>query len=144
MRNSNRRLAAFLVAALLAGCSSTTDPTGPRHRNIDLARGAWLAFHAPSYTFEVEMAGSWFPKSYYRVRVENGTVVSATNAMGASVANFTITIDTLWDRLLRARARGELNSALFDFAGVPVEADMGPWAYDGGEHYSVRGFTIAR
>jgi hypothetical protein len=57
------------------------------------------------------------------------------------VANFTLTVDTIWEMLLAARASGELNSAVFNQRGVPVEADMGPWPVDGGVRYSVRNFT---
>jgi hypothetical protein len=143
MRASNRPvLEGLLLAALLASCSSSTEP---RHSDVDLAREAWLAGQATSYTFEVAIATSWTPKSgYFRVRVENKMVVAATDASGQPADNFTLTIDELWDRLLGARARGELNSALFNRRGVPVETDMGPWPSDGGVHYSVQRFAQAR
>jgi hypothetical protein len=54
------------------------------------------------------------------------------------------TIDEIWNRILDARERGQLNSAQFDRQGVPVESDMGPWPVDGGVHYSVRAFTKMR
>jgi hypothetical protein len=83
-----------------------------------------------------------FPRSgYYWVRVVNGQVVETRDAAGAPVVGFTLSIDAIWDRLLAARANGELNSALFNRQGVPLETDMGPWELDGGVHYSVRRFS---
>jgi len=98
-----------------------------------------------AYTFEVATASSWLPRSgYYRVQVSNGQVVAARDSSGQAVADFGITVDGIWDELLEHRARGELNSARFDERGVPVEVDMGPWAVDGGVHYSVRNFAASR
>ena len=129
----------FLLASILASCVS---PTGPRHTDVDRARQTWLASNAASYTFEVALASSWMPRTgYYRVRVADRAVAAAIDPSGKTIEGFTLTIDEIWDRLLAARVRGELNSALFDSRGVPVEADTGPWPVDGGVHYSVRRFA---
>ena len=140
MRASNRWvLVGVSLAALLASCSSATEP---RHSDVDLARQAWLASQATNYSFEVAIATSWTPKSgYFRVRVADKKVVAASDANGKPVETFSLTIDAVWDQLLAARAKGELNSALFNSHGVPVETDMGPWPVDGGVHYSVRRFA---
>jgi len=136
------RIAATAVAATLLSCSGATEP---RHADVDLARSVWLANHPQAYSFEVATASSWFPKSgYFRVQVSNGQVVAASDSAGHAIANFTLTVDLIWDQLLAARARGELNSALFNQRGVPVESDMGPWPVDGGVHYSVRIFAGSR
>lgn len=129
-----------IVSTAILGCSGTT--TEPRHGDVDLARSVWLTSHPQAYSFEVAKASSWFPSAgYYRVQVSNGRVIAATDPTGKAVANFTLTVDTIWDLLLAARARGELNSAVFNQRGIPVESDMGPWPVDGGVHYSVRNFT---
>jgi uncharacterized protein DUF6174 len=142
MMRSNwvRATALGIVSTAILGCSETA--TEPRHTDVDLARSVWLTSHPQAYSFEVATASSWFPSAgYYRVRVSNGQVISATDPTGKPVANFTLTVDTIWDYVLAARARGELNSAVFNQRGIPVEADMGPWAVDGGVRYSVRNFT---
>lgn len=137
-----RAAAIVAVAAALLNCSGTTEP---RHTDVDLARSAWLGNHPQAYSFEVAIATSWFPKSgYYHVQVSIGQVVAASDSAGRAVADFTLTVDGIWDQLLAARARGELNSALFNRRGVPVESDMGPWPVDGGVHYSVRSFAESR
>jgi hypothetical protein len=127
--------------ALLAGGVGCSAPTEPFHSDIGLARRTWLASHPDAYSFEVAFASSWFPKSgYTRVQVEDGEVVAATDSAGTPLDNVTITVDSLWDRLLAARERGELNSASFDREGVPVKFDYGPWELDGGVGYWVRNF----
>jgi hypothetical protein len=129
-----------VVAAGLMSCSAATEP----HSDVDRARAAWLTGKPAAYSFEVESHFSMFPKSgYYRVQVSNGQVVSAVNPDGEPVTDFRLTIDRIWDSVLAARSRGELNSALFDHRGVPVEVDMGPWPVDGGVHYSVRNFAAS-
>jgi hypothetical protein len=80
----------------------------------------------------------------FESRVSSGEVVAARDSSGQAVADFTITIDRIWDELLAARANGELNSARFDFRVVPNETDMGEWPVDGGRHYSVRNFAVNR
>ena len=135
----------FVVMSLallaLPGCDSTR----PFTVDVDLARQAWLRSRAAEYTFELASASSWVPKSgYTRVKVEDGVVVEATDPEGNSRANFTTTVDTLWDRLLAARERGELNSARFDRNGVPVEINYGPWEVDGGIAFWVRNFVRRR
>jgi len=143
MRRSLARVAWIAVAVALASCSSTTEPLGGT--DVDAARSRWLALRPQSYTFEVEPSSSWFaPAGYYRVVVSSGEVVAARNPEGQAVADFTITVDRIWDELLAARAGNELNSARFDVRGVPIETDMGPWPVDGGRHYSVRNFAAIR
>ena len=144
MRAMGRRaFASMLASALLAGCSSSA--TEPLHSDVDRARGDWLGGGATSYDFEVSTASSWFPAgAYVRVQVRDARVTAATNPDGTPVPNFTLTIDEIWNRLLDARARNQLNSAEFDARGVPVETDMGPWPVDGGVHYSVREFRRTR
>jgi hypothetical protein len=135
---------AGIVAAAMAilSCSS---PTEPRITDVDLARSAWLANRPPSYSFELAWHSSWFGSTgFLRVQVVNGQVVAASDATGKPVANYSITVDSIWDDILAARARGDLNSVEFDQRGVPVESDMGPWAVDGGVHYSVRNFVESR
>jgi Family of unknown function (DUF6174) len=145
MRHVKRTtLAGLLAWASLIGCASAT--TEPLHSDVDVARKAWLAEGATSYSFELATASSWFPMGgYVRVQVDGGRVVAASPTDGVSqpVAP-PPTIDDIWDRILDARSRGQLNSAQFDGRGVLVESDMGPWPVDGGVHYSVRGFTKAR
>ena len=135
----------FVVMSLallaLPGCDSTR----PFTLDVDLARQAWLRSRAAEYTFELASVSSWFPKSgYTRVKVEDGVVVEATDPEGHPRENFTTTVDTLWDRLLAARERGELNSARFDRNGVPVEIHYGPWELDGGVAFWVRNFVRRR
>ena len=137
-----RSLVALAFAAVLASCSR---PVEPLHSDIDVARRTWLASNATSYSFEVAISSSWFPQGgTYRVRVEDREVVSASHVAGGTVANFSLTVDDIWDGLLAARAQGQLNSVLFDTAGVPVESDYGVWEVDGGVHYSVRAFVKSR
>lgn len=131
--------------ALLVGGLGCSGPTEPFHSNIYLARRAWLESHPDAYSFEVAFASSWFPRSgYYRVQVRDGEVVAATDSAGTAQNDFTITVDSLWNRLLAARERGELNSARFDREGVPVQFDHGPWELDGGVGYWVRNFMRSR
>src|SRR5690348_7473135 len=142
MRRFGRRtFAGLLASALLIGCSSAA--TEPLHSDVDRARAAWLAEGATSYSFELATASSWFPKGgYVAVEVRGGRVVASVAPAGEpSPAGVPPTIDEIWDRILDARTRGELNSAQFDAHGVPVESDMGPWPVDGGVHYSVRAFA---
>lgn len=145
MRPLGRRTFIELLALVwLVGCGGAT--TEPLHGDVDVARKAWLAEGATSYSFEVATASSWFPKGgYVLVRVDDGRVVSTVAPVGErSPAGQPPTLDEIWDRILDARERGQLNSAQFDRHGVPIESDMGPWPVDGGVHYSVRGFTKSR
>jgi hypothetical protein len=134
----------MVASVLLIGCAGAT--TEPLHTDVDVARTAWLSEGATSYSFELATSSSWFPQgAWVRVRVDGGRVVAAVAPDGvAQPVVSQPTIDDIWDRILDARARGELNSAQFDRRGVPIESDMGPWPVDGGVHYSVRGFTRAR
>jgi hypothetical protein len=138
-----RATALAVVSAATLGCSEAT--TEPRHADVDLARSVWLASQPQAYSFKVATASSWFPSAgYYRVQVSNGRVVAANDPTGKPVADFRLTIDIIWDQLLAARARGELNSVVFSRRGIPVEVHMGLWAADGGVHYSVRDVAEGR
>jgi hypothetical protein len=142
MRIMSRTYVCLLVSALLAGCSAAA--TEPLHTDVDRARAAWVAQGATTYSFELATASSWFPKGggYVAVEVRGGRVVSTVAPVGEpSPAGTPPTIDEIWDRILAARERGELNSAQFDATGVPVESDMGSWPVDGGVRYSVRAFS---
>ncbi len=126
------------------GCSTSTAPPA-LHSDVDLARTVWLAAHPQAYTFEWASQSSWVRKSgFYRIEVADGRVVTAVDSTGKAVPTLTLTLDSLWARLLTARAKGELNSAEFDAQGVPVETDLGPWPVDGGVHYWVRNFARRR
>jgi hypothetical protein len=146
MRHLARRTFAGLIAsAWLSGCSAAAS-TEPLHGDVDRARAAWLAEGATTYSFELATASSWFPKGgYVRVQVSGGRVVATVAPIGERApAGPPPTLDEIWDRILDARERGQLNSAEFDRHGVPIESDMGPWPVDGGVHYSVRAFTRTR
>ena len=137
----SRTFAGLVAWALLSGCSGGT--TEPLHGDVDRARAQWLSEGATTYSFELATASSWFPKGgYVAVQVSGGRVIATVAPVGEPApGGLPPTIDEIWDRILDARARGQLNSAQFDRHGVPVESDMGPWPVDGGVHYSVRGFT---
>lgn len=139
-----RALFVLMGLTLLAGASAC-DSTRPFISDVDLARQAWLRSRPAAYTFEVASAYSWFPRSdFVRVEVEDGIVVEATDPSGDPVEAFTLTLDSLWGRVLTARQRGELNSARFDRNGVPIEIDYGPWELDGGVAFWVRNFVRRR
>ena len=141
MRRACRWLFGFALAVTQLYCS---DPAAP-HNDVDAARRVWLASNVRNYTFEVAAASSWVPRSgFYQVRVADRRVITAVDSAGKPAANFTLTIDEIWDRLLAARAQGQLNSVVFNERGVPIETDMGPWPVDGGVHYSVRSFAPDR
>jgi hypothetical protein len=142
MRRNFARMAAVVAVSLgLVTCSNST---APRHANVDHARIIWLGNRPSSYSFEVAIRAQTGQSDYYQVQVANGQVVAAIDPADKAVANFTLTIDKIWDQVLAARAKDELHSALFDERGVPVESDMGPWELDGGVHYSVRNFAATR
>ena len=145
MRRIGRRTFAGILASVwLVGCADAT--TEPLHSDVDVARAAWLSEGATNYSFELATASSWFAKGgYVRVEVSDRRVVSAVAPLGTPQPLLSPpTLDEIWDRILDARERGQLNSAQFDRHGVPIESDMGPWPVDGGVHYSVRGFTKSR
>ena len=135
--------AAIGMLIVTAACA---DPAAPaQHTNVDWARRVWLESRPSEYTFEIEFTSSWWaPSGYYGVHVADGVVIAATASGGRPVEDFSVTVDTVWKRLLDGRARGELNSAYFNAEGVPVEVDSGPWPVDGGWHISVRKFTRLR
>ena len=127
----------------VSGCSSATQPL---LNDVDVARARWLAQRPAEYTVEVAIATSWTPKSaYHRATVVGATVTSVVDENGDAVTStWAISIDSLWQRVLTEQANGNLNSAVFSHAGVPLEADWGPWPVDGGVHYSVRNYVRFR
>jgi len=143
-RIGRRTFAGIFASVWLVGCAEAI--TEPLHSDVDVARAAWLSEGATTYSFELATASSWFPKGgYVRVEVSDGRVVAAVAPVGEPApSGLPPTLDEIWDRILDARERGQLNSAQFDRHGVPIESDMGPWPVDGGVHYSVRGFTKSR
>lgn len=132
-----------LALLVIVGCThldAPDTPGEPLFTNIDAARSAWLANHPNAYSFEVAAASSWIRASgFYRVTVVADRVVSATDADGKQDTRFATTVDAIWAGILANRA-GSLNTAIFNARGVPVEADYGDWALDGGVHYWVRNF----
>ena len=133
----------LLAAALLCGVpAACSDPTEPGHSDILLARAAWLSAGIDDYTFQIATRSSWFPMSgYTHVRVLNGTVASATDEDGSPINDYDLTIESIWQQILGALDRGELNSVRFGRRGVPIEVDMGDWALDGGGAYFIRNFA---
>lgn len=60
--------------------------------------------------------------------------------LDAPINDYDLTIESIWQQILDARDRGELNSVRFDHRGIPMEVNIGPWASDGGYAYHVRRF----
>ena len=129
--------------ALIAACSSSAEPS---LEDFDVARAHWLANMPVDYTFEFAVATSWTPKSeFVRVNVVGGEVSAVTKLDGTPLPGWNApSIEAIWQELIKARSDGELNSAMFNQRGVPVESDYGPWPVDGGIHYSVRHFAEKR
>jgi hypothetical protein len=136
---SSRTTIAVTIAVLGLACSSSTEPI----RDIDAARTRWLLHRPAAYQVDVSVQASMFPKSPFHTAIVSGAeVVAVTDENGAPVTqSWAISVDSLWTQILRQRAEGTLNSATFDFRGVPLDVDWGPWALDGGIHYSLRNFT---
>ena len=141
MSRSWARVASIALAVMVSSCSSATEP---QSGGVDFARVLWLGSHPRTYSYEVAVTAFFGTPGSVRVQVSDGRVVSARDSTGQTVANFDLTVDDIWDDLLAARARNELNSAKFGQRGVPVEVDLGTWANDGGVHYSVRNFALTR
>jgi hypothetical protein len=135
------RAASIAMAVTVLSCSSATEPLGA---DVDFARTLWLGRHPRAYSFEVQITAFYSTPGYFRVQVSDGQVVDARDPSGQPVADFTVTVDGIWDALLAARAKNELNSATFGRRGVPAEVDVGPWPLDGGTHYSVRNFAASQ
>lgn len=132
----------FLIAvgALLLQACGGSDAFGPPHTDIDKAHADWLSNRSASYTFQVTIASSWFPASTYGVRVENHMVVERIEIASGNRSTDGTTIDDIWETILRARNRNEVNSVRFDRRGIPLLADVGPWPADGGVAYQVRDY----
>jgi hypothetical protein len=139
--------AAILVGAL--ACYGPTDPDDdtlePTHGNVDLAREVWLGSRPSEYTFQIGFRTTMTPWSgYFSVHVADGVVIAAADSAGRAVEDFSTTVDTVWEWLLRARADGEVHSVRFNYQGVPVEVNAGRWEVDGGWESSVRKFERIR
>jgi hypothetical protein len=133
---------AFVLLAIIIATAGCNPGTAPVIHDVDVARARWLAEPPSSYVFEESVATSWVSKfPYFKVTVVSNSITTIVNEKGAAVpAPWVISIDSLWNRIISERARGSLNSAVFSEAGVPLEADWGPWPVDGGVHYYIRNF----
>lgn len=132
----------YLAAVAAFVQSACVQPTEP-HGNIAVARRAWLALNARSYTFEVSLQASMPGTGYYRIRVVDRRAVEAYRPGGEPEPDLNLTIDDIWDEVL-AHAGRDLNYARFDRRGVPIEVDIGEWAADGGYRFDVRNFVLSR
>ena len=137
----------LLLLTMVVATGGCNPGTAPVIHDIDVARARWLAEPPSSYVFEEAVEGS-FPKSpYYRVTVVANSIVTVVNEKGAAVplpAGAIISLDSLWNEIISERAKGNLNSAVFSEAGIPLEVDWGPWPVDGGVRYFVRNFERGR
>lgn len=141
MRRALLPLLLALVLTPISGCSSPTE----LHGDIAAARMDWMRMNARDYVFEVSITSSWTPPSgFFRVRVVNRQVIEAFQPNGSPAQGFTLTLDGIWDRILAAQTDDQVNAVSFDGRGVPIEADIGHWASDGGMRYSVRRFARQR
>ena len=127
------------VLGLSSACQSTSEP---RTTDVALAYSRWSAFHPASYSFDISVRAFVSSDGFSHVTVENGEVIDARQPSGEPIPSFTLTIDALWNEILAARQNGNLNSAVFTVAGVPLDVDIGDWALDSGVHYSIRNFSI--
>ena len=128
----------FLVALsvlVLPGCGDGLSPFV--HTDIDQARADWLANRRASYSFEVTIQSSWSPATPYSVRVVNGVVVERVDLLSGTKSTDGETIDDIWDAILQARNRNQVNEVRFSVLGIPVMADVGIWAIDGGLSWQV-------
>lgn len=140
MRNAVFRIAAIATVSV-AGitCGPITEPL---KTDVDIAHEQWLANHPETYTFEVATVTSINTNTgFYRIQVSNGQVVAAVDPEGKPVPDVTFTLDNLWDYVLAAHQKAELNRAVFNEHGVPLEVDFGTWSNDSGVHYSIRNFA---
>lgn len=140
MRRSWARVA-IIAAAAVSSCSSPTEALGSR---VDFERALWLGRHPRAYSFEVAVTAFLNRPGFVRVQVSDGRVVDARDASGQSIADYPLTIDAIWDTILLARDRHELNSATFGAWGVPADVDVGELANDSGARYSVRNFVVIK
>lgn len=141
MSRSWARVASIALAATVSSCSSATEPLGT---HVDFERALWLGRHPRAYSFEVTVTAFLSRPGFVRVQVSDGQVVDARDSSGQPIADYALTVDGIWDALLAARTRNELNSAEFGPWGVPTEVDVGELANDSGAHYSVRNFAVIR
>ena len=135
-----RSVAATLALASLAtGCLWPTDPL---HSDIDRAYAAWTRYRTPNYRFDVQIASfAGDGEGWHRVTVYDGKPVEVIDPSGQRLAEWHATIDSIWEHVLSARAHDEVNRALFDNRGVPIELDVGSWVLDSGVRYTVRAYA---
>src|SRR5688500_6319716 len=126
-----------LGALALSGCANGLGPD--THSDIDRARIDWLRQRPASYSFELTARFSMTGSRTYDITVRDGVVVESINHAGTREF-LDLSIDRIWDTLLKARQDEEINSVKFDDRGVPLETDIGEWALDGGFSYAVRNF----
>lgn len=134
-------VAVIALSAVVSSCTSATEPVGAR---VDFERTLWLGRHPQAYAFDVAVTAFLSRQGYVHVQVSDGRVVDARDAAGQQIADYTLTIDGIWDAILAARASNSLNSATFGPWGVPAEVDVGELANDSGAHYSVRNFVTSK
>ncbi len=140
MNRSWLRVASTTMAVVLLSCASATEPG----TDVDFARTLWVGRHPRAYTFEVAVTAFLNRPGYVRVQVSDGQVVDARDSSGQPISDYALTIDGIWDTILLARMRNELNSVKFGPGGVPTDVDVGTLANDGGAHYSVRNFAASQ
>jgi len=143
MRSSLRRLEWWVAVPLMVFLSSCdrSDPIHVLSDTIEEAHGAWVDFGATDYGFEI-ISTTVFSATYRDVAVQEGSVVSALGSDGIQVSGHTPTIDTLWQQILAAGARGDLHFASFDERGVPDVVDYGDWDLDGGVRHRIVSFEL--
>lgn len=138
------RAGALLVLAATLVSTGCSEPTAPTYDDIDEAYAAWTSLAATSYTFELVVASSWGgPRAFARVDVRDGEVVAVRDHNYKIVdTRLAAPITVIWADILYAREQDEINTVRFSAQGVPVYADLGEWAIDGGRHYEIRGFEM--
>jgi hypothetical protein len=129
-----------LIVLVCIGCASTTEP---RIKDLDFAYARWSSYHPSSYSFDLSIGAFVSAPGPIHIIVANGKMISSVRQSGPPFTGF-FTIDTLWTRILSARASGTLNSAEFTITGVPTDVDTGDWALDSGVHYAIRNFVASQ
>jgi hypothetical protein len=141
--NMSPRIRSLLAILALAGPAlGCLWPTDPLHSDIDRAYAAWTRHRAPNYRFDVQITSfAGHSEGWHRVTVYDGQPVEVIDPSGQPLAEWHSTIDSIWEHVLSAQAQGEVNKAVFDNRGVPVELDVGSWVVDSGVRYAVRAYT---
>lgn len=124
------RLTILSFAALLvAGCSSSTEPT---LRSVDVRRETWSGAKLTSYSYDYELGSGFFINfsgRWIHLVVSANAVVSATDvATGAAMPeplSTWPTIDQLFDEARQAAENGALSGIRYDPQyGYPTEIDI--------------------